>query len=200
MLCLCWMCIHAQSTNTKGKGRFQLGLRGTTSLFSETNEPGYGFGGQFRILFAPRVNSEWYSDIIFTDLYGLGTRNDYHIGWSVMYYLIDTKDFQRKFTPYVLGGHCFDYSVIKINDEPNEKFDRLSTAIQLGAGLHYNITPSIDLSLTTQYMLHIGKELHVENENGRLVVENHEHNAWEGHLLITFSTNFKINGLWKRKS
>ncbi len=180
-------------------GRFQLGIRATTSLFSHDNgAPGYGVGGHFRILVHERINTEWFADVLFTDIGGLANRNDYHIGWSVIFYVLKPKNFTRKFLPYVVAGHCFDYTNIHITSR-NEDKGRFSSAVQMGAGLHYNITPKFDISFTTQYMLHLGGELHTHIDNGEIEIEEHPGVSWEGHLLLSLSVNYKIAQLWKRK-
>lgn len=180
-------------------GRFQLGVRSTTSLFSHGNSyPGFGVGGHFRMLVHERINTEWFADVILTDIEGLANRQDYHIGWSVMFYILKPKNFHRKFLPYVVAGHCFDWTRVNVptRDESRLKF---SSAIQMGAGVSYNITPRWDLSLTTQYMMHLGEDLHAEVENGEVHLEEHAGTAWEGHMLISLSINYKIAQLWKPK-
>lgn len=182
-------------------GRFTLGVRSTVSLFSHDNgAPGFGGGGQFRILVHERVNTEWFSDVIFTDIGGLGKRQDYHIGWSVMFYILKPKNFQRKFLPYVVAGNCFDYTRVTINSRPDTDFSKFSSAVHMGAGLHYNITPKWDISFTAQYMFHLGGELHTEVQNGDIHVEEHGNEASvEGHLLLNLSINYKIAQLWKKR-
>ncbi len=192
--------LFSQKDTVSGKpGRIQMGIRGTTSLFSHDNgAPGFGGGGHFRILVHERINTEWFADVIFTDISGLANRQDYHIGWSVMFYILKPKNFTRKFLPYVVAGHCFDWTniYVPVRDENRGRF---SSAVQMGAGLHYNITPRWDISLTTQYMLHLGGELHTHVENGEVEVEEHEGTSWEGHMLVSLSINYKIAQLWKRK-
>lgn len=180
-------------------GRFQIGIRGTTSLFSHDNSaPGFGGGGHLRLLVHERINTEWFGDVIFTDIGGLAQRQDYHIGWSVMFYILKPKNFQRKFLPYVVAGHCFDITNITVFSR-NESLTRFSSAVQMGAGISYNITPRWDLSLTTQYMLHLGRGIHAEVENGDVRLEDNAQIGWEGHLLISFSINYKLAQLWKSK-
>ncbi len=181
-------------------GRFTLGVRSTTSLFSHDNgAPGFGFGGQFRILVHERINTEWYSDVIFTDIGGLAKRQDFHIGWSVMFYILKPKNFQRKFLPYIVAGNCFDYTRVEVNNNPGRNYGKFSSAVQMGAGLHYNITPKFDISLTTQYMFHLGGSLHAEVEGNDVHVEEHNEVSFEGHLLLNLSINYKIAQLWKKR-
>src|SRR5688572_27789698 len=195
--------LHSQQKYEKQGGNFSLGIRNNISLFNhgDPKEVGTGVGGHFRLQLVDRVNTEWYADILPTNIRNKANRMDYHIGWSVMYYLIDPKGFNRKLTPYAVAGHCFDMTRIKLNGENQQARQRLSTAVQAGIGCHYNITPKFDISLTTQYMLHLGKELHAhEEENGSIRLEEHKNAGWEGHLLISISVNYKFLQLWKPKA
>lgn len=188
------------SSYLKQGGNFSLGLRNTYSLFSEHTKSSYGagIGGHFRVQLIDRVNTEWFADVLMTNIKNKAHRTDYHIGWSVMFYLIHPRGFTRKFTPYIVTGHCFDQTVIKINKPDGDRQSRFSSALQAGLGCHYNITPRFDISLCAQYMLHLGKELHTEeNETGEIEIEEHKNAGWEGHLLISLSVNYKICQLWK---
>ena len=147
---------HSQIMNDKGGpgGRLSLGLRSTFSTFNSHEEEsnGIGVGGQFRIQFADRVNSDWFFDFIQSDIGNFATRTDYHIGWSVLYYLVKPKwgrlewstfgdaPFQR-LRPYVLAGHCFDYTRLVSNFDNNNLIERWSSAVQAGAGTHVNLSP-----------------------------------------------------------
>ncbi|MBK8657648.1 MAG: hypothetical protein IPN22_01905 [Bacteroidetes bacterium] len=185
----------------KQGGNFSLGLRNTISLFNhgDPREIGTGAGGHFRLQLADRVNTEWYADFLPANIRNKAHRMDYHIGWSVMFYLIDPRGFTRKLTPYVVTGHCFDLTSIKINGEHGDKQSRFSSAIQAGLGCHYNVTPRFDISLAAQYMFHLGKELHAhEDEHGDMHIELEKNAGWEGHLLISISANYKIFKLWNR--
>ncbi len=184
----------------KQGGKFSLGLRSTYSLFSDgdTRSFGGGAGGHFRIQIIDRVNTEWYGDVLISNIKNKAHRTDFHIGWSVMFYLIDPKGFNRKFTPYIVTGHCFDETVIKINGVNGQQKSRFSSAIQAGLGCHYNVTPKFDISLCTQYMLHLGKELDAEETpEGNMQVVLHKNAGWEGHLLVSLSVNYKFLQIWK---
>lgn len=194
----------AQTTYPKQGGNFSLGVRNVISAFNhgDPREIGTGIGGHFRLQVVDRVNTEWYADVIPANIKNKAHRMDYHIGWSVMYYVIDPRAFHRKLTPYVVAGHCFDWTTIKLNgtETPQSK-TRFSSAVQAGIGCHYNVTPRFDITLTTQYMFHLGKELHAhEEEDGSMFIEEHKHAGWEGHLLISIGVNYKIAQLWKPKS
>lgn len=196
---------HAQGNKFTGLfdsgGQFSLGVRSTVSTFSHGtfDETGIGSGGHFRLQLHERVNTEWYFDYLFTDIQKLAFRRDYHIGWSVMYYLIPVKGFSRPVTPYLVAGHCFDHTQITPVKKPSERQGRGSSAVQAGLGTHFNITPRFDISLKCQYMLHLGPELHAHVENGEVEVEKHRNAGWEGHLLVSLSANYKIARLWKPK-
>ncbi|MCW5907662.1 MAG: hypothetical protein KIS94_07385 [Chitinophagales bacterium] len=190
-----------QISYPKQGGNFSLGVRNVISAFNhgDPSEIGTGIGGHFRVQVVDRVNTEWYADVIPANIKNKAHRMDYHIGWSVMYYVIDPKGFNRKLTPYIVAGHCFDWTTIKLNgtETPQSK-TRFSSAVQAGMGCHYNVTPRFDITLTTQYMFHLGKELHAhEDVNGKMFIEEHKHAGWEGHLLISIGVNYKISQIWK---
>jgi opacity protein-like surface antigen len=186
------------------QGTIQVGMRTTLSAFNHDGSAGYGVGGQFRIWLAKKVNTEWFSDYITTDLSGLGKRTDAHIGWSVMFYPFEGT-LQNKFTPYIIAGHCFDYTkVVPFNTvtelNTNEFKERWSSATQAGLGVHWNITPKFNLSLSTQYMIHLGNSVHTEvvNNNGsnELNVFEESGASMEGHMLTTLSLNVRLGDLW----
>jgi len=198
--------LSAQSENEKQSGNFSLGVRSAVSAFSNDDDSwGYGAGGQFRIQFTDRINTEWFLDVLSTSIENQAQKMDYHIGWSVMYYLIDTKGFSKKVTPYVVAGHCFDYTRFNVNRmalDPtgSQTLSRWSSAVQAGIGFHYNITPRFDLSPTAQVMMHFGKDLHLEmvGDNTAAIAESH-HVVGGGHLLFNVSMNYKFGKLWKPK-
>src|ERR1041384_6250821 len=77
----------AADTNEKENfaERFSIGTRNTISMFSDDAATGTGIGGQIRYRVLDRLNTEWYSDYI-TSHTSITHREDYHIGWSLMYY------------------------------------------------------------------------------------------------------------------
>ena len=185
------------------KGQFSVGMRTTTSLFGHDNIPGLGVGGQMRWQFFDFMNTEWFADWITIDLDGAGTRNNAHIGWSVMFY---PKQFGR-FTPYAIAGHCFDYAKViplstPYDDRSDEIVTRWSSAIQMGLGSHFFLSERFDISLAAQYMLHLGKHLEYEIQdmpNGTKYLNTNSHTegvGLEGHILITASLNIRIADLW----
>lgn len=183
-----------------GSGNFSLGTRNTFSMFNDIPEEtrGLGVGGQYRIQFAERINTEWYFDYITSSIFDKAVRNDYHIGWSVMYYPGKKVDFSNLLQPYFIVGHCFDYTKVFDKDNRDYYSDRVSLATQGGLGLHVNITKSLDITLSTQYMMHFGKEIEVSQEEGNLVLERNKYSSPDGHLLATASVNFKFGKLWNR--
>lgn len=190
--------VQAQSKtyNNKTAGTFSLGTRNTVSLFNDDEGVGKGIGGQFRIQISRRLNSEWYFDYITSKNASYTYRNDYHIGWSVMYYLTKEASFDRLVQPYLIVGHCFDYSKVMEQDNSSNFADRLSMATQAGLGTHFNITPKLDCSLSGQYMLHFGKEIESDTKGGAVIIEKRNFTTPHGHLLFTISFNYKFFHLW----
>lgn len=190
--------VGAQPLTLKGSqsGIFSLGVRTTVSTFNQHHDEGTGLGvgGQFRLQFSNRVNSDWFFDYITSDVGDYANRTDYHVGWSVLYYL--TEKPSSKIRPYILAGHCFDYTKIAENSDHSNYAKRLSSAVQAGVGVHVNLTPRLDLSFVGQYMLHLGKEIHTENHQGFVHFEEESHRNFEGHLLINVGINYKIADLW----
>ncbi|MDB5282714.1 MAG: hypothetical protein JWO06_1789 [Bacteroidota bacterium] len=183
----------------KQGGNFSVGIRNTVNLFSdEPKSFGTGAGGSFRIQLVDRVNTEWFADIISTNLYNRAHRLDAHIGWNVMFYLLNPKGFTRKFTPYVAAGHCFDYTSIRLNGEDQANHVRWTAAVQMSVGCHYNITPKFDISVATMYVLHLGKELDADQQpDGSVMIEEHKNAGWEGHVMLIVSAHYKFLKLWK---
>lgn len=190
-------------------GQVELGTRSTISLFDDQTYPGLGYGGQFRIRASKKLNTEWYADYIKTDIGGLGTRETIHIGWSVMFYPFASESKKGSVTPYLIAGHCFDHAKVSANITGGVEFpkkERWTTAVQLGIGANYYLSDQINLSLSTQYMYHIGNDLHVEevkagvesdehaaHDHDYLLIEDgHDGAVLEGHLLTTLSLNVRI--------
>jgi opacity protein-like surface antigen len=188
----------SQPLNMKGGqgGIVSFGVRTTFSAFNDglTGNVGTGVGGQFRLQFADKVNSDWFFDYITSDIGGFANRTDYHIGWSVLFY--PGVELTPRFRPYVLAGHCFDYSRLEDNSNRNNFDERWSSAVQGGLGVHYNLTQRLDLSAVCQYMVHLGNHVHAEKENGLVVFHNEKGASLEGHLLFHFGINYKIGDLW----
>ena len=199
-----WLNSEAQESKFKDRGVLELGTRSTFSTFSSSGNIGTGFGGQFRLSLGKYINTEWFADYFSEDVDGLARRNDAHIGWSVMFYPLQNK--QQRFTPYILAGHCFDYTKISLNDFSKEinlpsSKERWSSATQLGIGTHINLTQAFNLSVSGQYMVHLGNDIHthIQEENGIKIIhfeETEEKLSLEGHLLFTVSLNYKIAQLW----
>lgn len=180
-------------------GVFSLGVRSTLSAFNDgdENKVGSGVGGQIRLRFSDKVNSDWFFDYLTSDIGNYAHRTDYHIGWSVLYYPLK-KDIQL-FKPYMLAGHCFDYSKIQANTNQFNFAERWSSAVQAGLGTHIRLTERLDLSLTVQYMCHLGKHLHAQWVNNEVNYVEEKGSSLEGHLLMNASINYKIGKLWGRK-
>jgi hypothetical protein len=186
-------------------GIFTLGVRSTLSTFSNAGANGLGFGGQARMRIGKRLNTEWFADYINNDIQGIAKRSDAHIGWSVIFYPFKAPIEKGKFVPFLLAGHCFDYTRLKENDKPlqglkGSAVERWSSAVQAGLGLHYLVSERIDLTLATQYMSHLGNDIHAEihiHDNVKEIHFSNKHGgSLEGHLLFTLSVNFNLVDLW----
>ena len=190
---------NAQKVKKKPlNGMFSLGMRSTISAFNhmDVESPGLGYGAQFRLQFHPRINTEWYADYLTASIGDVGRRNDAHVGWSVMYYFLDQPDFKPLFKPYLLTGHCFDYTSMQALEVNAPKFERWSAAIQTGMGTHINLTERFDITVVAQYMFHLGEEIHAHIHEGVLEIEEHHGASLEGHFLFTLGLNYKIAELW----
>ena len=185
------------------KGNVELGLRTTSSVFGHDSYNGLGVGAQTRVQITDYLNTEWFADWITIDLAGAGTRQNAHIGWSVLFY---PKKLNR-FIPYVIAGHCFDFAKVTplstpYLDRSNDVVTRWSSAVQMGLGSHYYINDKFNLTFSAQYMMHLGKHLQyelLEVDNGYYLEtsqDNHAGERLEGHILMTLSLNYKIADLW----
>ena len=189
---------ESESTTSSNAGWFTLGGRSTVSLF-DLDGTGLGTGGQFRIQLSNRVNTDWFADYITINMKEGVRSTYYHIGWSVLYYPFEELRYPKLVQPYILAGHCFDYNEKTAINTPSISKSRWGSAIQAGIGAHFNLSKRFDLSLTAQYMIHLTKELEVEqHENGDIHIQDHSHNSLEGHLLATVSLNYKLFRLWKK--
>ena len=182
--------------NNQG-GLFSLGIRSTTSIFEHNNfgVQGFGYGGQMRVQLANRLNTEWYFDYMRGSIDQVVNRTDYHVGWSVMYYF--TAKLAPPVKPYIVAGHCFDRTELYENANRGNSISKGSSAIQAGAGCHFNLSPRMDITLLAQYMFHLGKDVHAHIHEGEPIeFESHKGTGIEGHLLLNVGINYKIADLW----
>ncbi len=190
--------VNAQELRMKKSraGIFSLGARASYGLVNDGKwqKPAFGAGGQFRLQFSDRVNSEWFLDYLTADLSNFGWRADTHIGWSVMYYL--TKNPEPKVQPYILAGHCFEYLKFTDNDNPANFAERWSASVQGGVGTHFNITKRFDISATAQYMVHFGTKIIANNAENVTTFTKEKGSGIHDHILLHVSLNYKIADLW----
>lgn len=198
---LIFLAFSAQAQELKIKensgGIFSVGLRSTLSAFNGSGENlSIGAGGQFRLQLTDRINTEWFLDYLpATNKYT--RRNDLHIGWSVMFYWFKKQN--MKVQPYAVAGHCFDYTnQFELANRSNAA-KRWSSAVQAGLGVHFNLTQRLDISLSSQYMIHLGQDVHAHVHHGVVEFEKHKGGSLEGHLLTSLSFNYKIADLWGSK-
>lgn len=201
-----------QKDNLNTSGMASLGTRTTVSAFNDDDNEftGIGAGGQLRLRLSEHINTEWFFDYITSDILNYAHRTDYHIGWSVLFYPLSSKPYYAQnngnlkykslFRPYILAGHCFDYSMFQDKSDVGNFADRWSSAVQAGLGCHYEITPRFDISITGQYMVHLGKHIDAlyDFQSQSLVFEEEPGSALAGHLLLNMSLNYKITKLWHR--
>lgn len=186
--------LSAQSDDIKNETAsrwFSLGGRSTISLFDHDGA-GIGTGGQFRIQPSNRVNTDWFFDYISINMQNKVRSEYYHIGWSVLYYPSDHLRYPVLVQPYVLAGHCFDYNIKTAMMQPGNSKSRWGSAVQAGAGLHFNLTERFDITLMSQYMIHLTRPLDARIEGDLITIEKESGSALEGHLLTTLSVNYKI--------
>lgn len=190
--------LAAQPLNLKNNygGVVSLGVRTTISTFNhgQFNNTGTGVGGQFRLQFSDRVNTDWFFDYLTGDIEDYASRTDYHIGWSVLFY--PTKKTDVKVRPYVIAGHCFDYTLLVDNSNQNNFIERWSSAVQGGAGVHFNLSQRLDLSVASQYMIHLGNHIGAHREGNVVEFHSEKGASLEGHLLFHVGINYKIADLW----
>ena len=166
----------------------------------DSYSPGLGAGSQWKLSISPRINTQWFLDLISSNDGDQVYRKDLHIGWAVQFALNKNGFRSNKVTPYFTAGHCFDWTKVGIKDlvESPRVF---TSAVQTGLGLSYFPHPKVELNLQSQYMIHLGKHVHVVEDSG------HDHGPHgvavektgiEGHLLSTISMNFYFAQLWKK--
>ncbi|MEO7265283.1 MAG: outer membrane beta-barrel protein [Ferruginibacter sp.] len=189
--------LFAQYNNDfNAPGTVSIGTRNTFSMFNDDPGVGKGIGGQTRVQVSDRINTEWFFDYISSKNKTFTNRNDYHVGWSIMYYPGSTVDFSNLLQPYLLVGHCFDYTRLSEQKNKSNYADRWTMATQAGLGTHINITSQLDCSVSAQYMLHFGKEITATIEKDIVSIEKKNYSSPDGHLLFSVSFNYKLFHLW----
>ena len=191
-------------------GSAGLGIRTTNSVFIGDNAAGVGAGGQMKILFAHRVNSEWFADYMNSSAGNNGYRKDTHIGWSVQF-AVNKGGYQtRKPIPFVEAGQCFDWTKVGfipiINYEapaelPYETNPIFSVATQAGAGVSWFPISRLELTAEAQYMVHLTKDVHLEYKyNNAYRINQSKGASFQGHILGTISVSWYLIQPQKRKS
>jgi hypothetical protein len=181
-------------------GRFTVGGRSVMSLFSSHDGSlGVGTGGQFRLLLTERIDTVWFADWIESDEAGLARRRDLHLGWSVLFYPLAPRHHRRFLHPFIVAGHCFDHTRLDVYDQ-DLNAGRWSSAVQAGGGLQLQISDRVDLSLTGQFMAHLGDDLHVHQvascDQQCTHLESRDGARLEGHLLTTLAVSVRLGELW----
>jgi hypothetical protein len=191
---LCAVAQTAEAPKKNNAGMFTLGARSTVSAFSNEGA-GIGTGGCFKIQLANQVNTDWFADYINITIKDKVRSEYYHIGWSVLFYPM--KDV-KKVQPFVLAGHCFDYNKVTLINSPSVTADRWGSAVQAGFGAHFNLTDRFDITLMSQYMVHLSTTLETEIGEDYVTIAEEKSTTLHGHLLTTVGLNYKIGKLWNR--
>ncbi len=191
---LCSLAQVAETPKKNNAGWFTLGGRTTVSAFSHEGA-GLGTGGSFKIQLANQVNTDWFADYITINIKDKVRSDYYHIGWSVLFYPMKEP---KKVQPFILAGHCFDYNKVTIINSPDLSFDRWGSAVQAGLGAHFNLTERFDVTLMSQYMIHLSTVLHTHVGDDYITISEEKNTTLHGHLLTTLSLNYKIGKLWNR--
>ena len=194
----------AQESKPISSGSFGLGMRTTESIFLGDNAAGFGTGGQFKILFAHRVNSEWFLDYLNSSAGLNGYRKDTHIGWSVQF-AVNKGGYQTlKPVPFIEAGQCFDWTkigfVTKVNQDANSFVTpvtvgpNFSVATQAGAGIAWFPLSKLEIEVESQYMIHIAKEVHLEfdSNNHAYKINQSKGTSFAGHILGTLSVTWYL--------
>jgi hypothetical protein len=210
-----WADTPALAAEDAPLSRLSVGARTTVSAFShgDPGDVGLGVGGQLRYRLLRQVDTEWYFDHITTDVDGVARRVDEHIGWSVLLYPVPIHDRDPAFLPYILAGHCFDYTAVTDNADVANRGHRWSAAVQAGVGARVRVTERTDVSFTTQGMWHLGNHLDVETDEHEptsagvhlqdasgshdVHIDNKPFGNLEGHVLFNVSASYRFAGFGK---
>lgn len=211
LLLLCFKFSFAQEESILiNPGSTAIGMRTTASVFLGDNAAGFGAGGQIKILFAHRVNSEWFLDYMNSSAGNNGYRKDTHIGWSVQF-AVNKGGYQTRLpVPFVEAGQCFDWTKVGfipiINYEAPAELPYVtnpifSIATQAGAGVSWFPISRLELTAEGQYMVHLTKDVHLEYKYNNAYRINQSKGAnFQGHILGTLSVSWYLIQTQKKKS
>jgi hypothetical protein len=184
--------------NRLAAGRFGLGMRNAFNLWGGNKMFGTGAGGQFKLAFSPRVNTDFFADIIDSKGEYNSFRKDYHIGWGVQFALAKQGFGSHKIVPYVMAGQCFDLTKVGVVYETASPLV-FSAAVQGGAGISSFVHRNVELNLQAQYMMHMTQHVHLNfDESGSASYDVEKGASAEGHFLTTFSVTFYFLSIWNR--
>lgn len=190
---------HGQALRTKGGpgGLIAVGGRTSMSFFNDGGGGrGTGVGGQLRIRLAPRVTTDWFYDYFTSPIGGLVHRQDQHIGWNVGFDLREPGEARQLVQPYAVAGHCFDYTRQQANRDPGISIERWSSAVQAGLGARFNLGERTDIAFLSQYMIHLGTDVHADEHDGRVEFHKEKGGSLEGHLLLHVSFSYTLFDAW----
>jgi len=198
LVCVFGLLAKSQMKDPLPGGSFGLGVRTTMNVFGDY-QPGLGAGSQWKLNLNKWINTQWFLDYITSRKGESVFRQDIHIGWSVQFAISKQGFRSRKVVPYFTAGHCFDWTTVGIKPDVQSP-TVFTSAVQTGLGISCFLHPKVELNLQSQYMLHLGKHVHAEDDGHShgphtVVVEK---TGLDGHLLSTVSLNFYFLQLWNR--
>jgi hypothetical protein len=141
----------------------------------------------------PQLNTEWFLSYL-TGATALTSKNSYYIGWAVLLYSKSNNDFSKRFQPFLSIGHCFDKTTVFEKADPVNRASRLTMAMHGGVGTHINLLPRLDCTLAPYYLLHMGKDIETEIQQGKLYIHPAAENHFDGHLMVKVSFNYRFTG------
>jgi hypothetical protein len=62
--------------------------------------------------------------------------------------------------------------------------------------VHINLSERLDLSVVSQYMIHLGTDIHADRHDTEVHFHQEKGASLEGHLLFHVGINYKIADLW----
>ena len=69
----------------------------------------------------------------------------------------------------------------------------------MGLGTHLNAGRNYDISVSSQYMIHLGTHIDIDDSGSSPLLSKSKGVNLEGHLLFTISINYKLGYLWYRR-
>lgn len=156
---------------------------------------GQGWGVQSRIRLDRHINTEWYTEFLHGGYSDQAVRTDGHIGALV---LLNPQRRPQRVNPFLALGPNADYIRLRDRLDKNNVTRRWAIGFQTAIGFHINITRRSDLTFSTGYLIHFGKELTLTTGEAAPVQLPQSGSGPDGNFLVNVSMNYKMADLWKR--